>query len=714
MTVTTAVARGAHPSPKATRARTPFSAWSRNLALASLGLAAAVSTASAETLLMPSRDARTTAPVVVWGVTTQAMGAGLPCSLDFGDLSPAFNCTGVDRSYIAQAHTYANQGTYTVRLTVGLETTTTTIQVFNPALLVGGVSGDNNRSLGVNMAIQDGLRFLWTSQQNRAGNFPLGTTTSWNDVGFVDFAETSLVVLAFENQGYKITANVAPTGIYEKYIVRRGLNRVIESLSEETLGLTPAGNNPCVGVPAGTFADCIGLRPPFDTGYTTAVAILSLAGSGALAHVNTEVAGYTNGKTYGEILQRLVNALAWGQNDADPSAGCFPASVGRGGWDYEFNNPCRADGSTIGWDVLALLDAAAAGATVPSWVISEFKELIDNGGILNTDGSFDYVADGDPNSLSDPGPQKAGIGLQSLFLIGETTGARVNAVRENINSWWTGNSGIGSNSWACGSNPDFSFNPEANKSCAYSMFNNFKGLKLQGITTLPNVGRPAGPGAIPANDWYADYQDWFVSNQIDPTTTGGGNWPMGFSCCASGSSITAAIAELILAPVALVAPDPILFSTVGLSPTSAINPIGTSHTVTAFTQAANNAPVPGVTVDFRVLSGPNAGKTGTGTTGADGKTTFTYADTGGPAGGTDTIQAFIGAALSSNQVLKTWGMVCDLNNDLKVSPADLRQLRTRLNTVSTGPTDPYDPNRDGVVNVADLRYCQLRQTATTP
>lgn len=672
----------------------------QNLALATVAIGATATAASAETLLMPTRDARTTAPVVVWGVHTQPDGT--VCSLDFGDLSPAYNCTGVDRSYIAQAHTYANQGTYTVRLTVGLETTTSTIQVFNPALLVGGVSGANNRSLGINMAIQDGLRYLWTSQVDRAANFPASTTTSWND-HYADFAVTSLVTLAFENQGYKITANVPPTGIYEKYIVRRGLNFVLSSLSEETLGPTPAGNNPCVGVPAGTFADCIGYRPPWDTGYTTATAILSVAGSGALTHVNTESGGVTAGKTYGEILQRLVNALAWGQNDADPD----PFAFGRGGWDYDFNSPFRADGSTIGWDVLALLDAAAAGATVPNWVKTEFAVLLNSGGILNSDGSFDYVADGDPNGDGTVGPQKVGIGLQALFLIGETASSRVNAVRNNIDSWWNGNSGVGGNWWGCGDNS------EANKGCAYSMFNNFKGLKLQNIATLPSVGRAAGPGAIPANDWYADYQDWFVTNQTDPTTTGGGYWgTMGFSCCASGSSITAAIAELILAPVALVAPDPILFATVGLSPTSAINAVGTDHTVTAFAQAANNAPVPGVTIDFKVLSGPNAAKTGQGVTGADGKVSFTYHDDGGA--GLDTIQAFIGTTMSSNQVLKTWGLVCDLNNDLKVSPADLRLLQARMNTVATGPTDPYDPNRDGVVNVADLRFCQLKRTHAAP
>ena len=629
------------------------------LAVAAFAIAATASTAWAETLLMPNRDARTTAPVVVWGVHTQA--AGTACSLNFGDGTAVQDCTGVDRSYIAFAHTYVLQATYTATLTVGVEVATTKIQVFNPASFAdGGVAGDSNRSLGINMAIQDGLRFLWTSQISRVANFPASTTTSWSNSGF-PYADTSLVVLAFENQGYKITANVAPTGLYEKYIVRRGLNFVLSNLSNVALGLTPAGNNPCVGVPAATFADCKGLAPPGDTGYTTAVAILPFAGSGALAQINTEVAGITNGQTYGEILQRLVNALAWGQNDG--------AGAARGGWDYNFNNSGRADGSTIGWDVLALLDAGAAGVTVPAWVLTEFTVLLSvpGGGILNSDGSFDYVANGALTNSS-VGPQKNGIGLQALFLIGETAGARVTAVTTNVNSWWSGVGGIGGDSWGC------SGAPNVNKGCAYTMFNNFKGLKLQGIVTLPAVGRPAGPGAQPANDWYADYQDWFVANQTSPATTGGGNWPMGWSCCVGGtpSSMTAAVAELILSPVTLVAPDPILFSTVGLSPVTATNPVGTDHTVTAFAQASSGAPVPGVQISFLVLTGPNAGKNGTGNTGADGKTTFKYHDDGGA--GTDTIQAFItlGAVkLGSNVVSKIWGLACDVNNDGKVTNADL-------------------------------------------
>ena len=655
-----------------------------------------VTAASAETLLMPNRDARTTAPMVVWGVTTQVNGTN-PCTLNFGDGSADFNCGPVaDRSYIATTHTYANQGTYTATLTIGAESATTTIRVFNPALFLdGGATGDNNRSLGINMAIQDGLRFLWTNQVSRTTNFPAGTTTSWNNSGFA-YADTSLVVLAFENQGYKITANVAPTRLYEKYIVRRGLNFVLTNLSTIALANTPAGNNPCLVV-----GDCTGLQPPADQGYTTALAILSLAGSGAFGQVNSEVAGFTNGKTYGDIAQRLVNALAWGQNDS---------GTGRGGWYYTFNSTA-SDGSTLGWDMLALADAEASGLTVPAWVKTEFATVlaVPGGGQLNSDGTFDYQANG-ALSNSNVGPGKNGIGLQALFLIGEFAGTRVDAVKNTINSWWPGApapANIGGDAWATG-----------HIGSAYAMFNNFKGLRLHGVTTLPAVNRSThvwkflGSTGV-EDDWYADYQDWFVANQSAPATTTGGTWGpiMNFSCCASGDAIETAVAELILSPVALVAPDPTLFSSVGLSPAAATNPVGTSHTVTAFTQAANGAPVPGVTINFSVLTGPNAGRTGSGTTGADGKTTFTYNDTGGA--GTDTIQAFIGTNLSSNVVTKTWAnaqLVCDVNNDSKVTNADLLLIRAKNGQAASGPGDPYDPNGDGAINVADVRYCQLRLT----
>jgi hypothetical protein len=91
-----------------------------------------------------------------------------------------------------------------------------------------------------------------------------------------------------------------------------------------------------------------------------------------------------------------------------------------------------------------------------------------------------------------------------------------------------------------------------------------------------------------------------------------------------------------------------------LSPASATNPVNTNHTLTA-TATDAGVPAVGKTVTFKVLSGPNAGKTGTGITNGSGVATFTYTST---TTGTDTIQAsFVaksGATVTSNTATKTW------------------------------------------------------------
>ena len=592
----------------------------------------------AETLMMPDRDALKGEDVVVWGVTTLT---GVNYKLECGNLS---DTTGpvTDGSYIPLVCNYASGGEFTATLTVdgGAEVATAKVSVFDAAAL----TADEERGIRVNLAIEDGLRWLWTQQVSRAANFPAGTQTYWGSGWTSSWA--SLVVLAFENQGYRLSNDdVAPTTIYEKYIVRRGMNYVIDSLVEITLSAQAAGN-PCVGVPV-DGDECTGLfdrrRDTFHQSYTTGLATLALAGSGAMNRTNTEVGGYTNGKNYKEILQRMANALVFGQIET--------GRTGRGGWYYNFNGS-SSDGSTVGWALLGLLDAEAAGVTVPAFARTEHAFGVNAS--LNNNGSYDYQSNGNPASLNSVNIEKAGVGLQGLFYTSELAGPRVDAIKQYISDRWTGGSiGGDTGGWVCGA-----FGNE-NTGCGYSMFNNFKGLKLHGIQTLPGVGRPAGPGAQPENDWHADYVDWLIANQTNPTTTTGGNWAtMRFSAIdRTPFAAIAAIAELILSPVALVLPDPVKFSEVGLMPLTATNPVGTEHTVTAHAEGfcepepCDGPPVPGATVVFKVLTGPNAGKTGQGQTDASGDADFTYTDTGGP--GTDNIQASIGA-LGSNVVEKIW------------------------------------------------------------
>jgi hypothetical protein len=643
--------------------------------------------ASAETLLMPNRDFLMGTPEVVWGVTTQANGTAF--TIDYGDGSPDTVGNVADRSYIAFNHTYAISGTFTITLTVGAEVATTEVKVYNG----GSLSTFDLRGVNTNRAIQDGLRYLWTAQTSRAANFPAGVTTNWGGFGAPDAA---LIVLAFENHGYNLpNSGAAATGLYEKYVVERGLNYVGSQLSTLSLTVQTAGS-PCVG--AGIeAAPCTGFYYSFDPGYSTAVVALPFAGSGALNRTFGASLGVVSGKTYREVLQRIMNSVAYGQGES---------GAGRGGWDYGFNSG-RTDGSTVGWDVLALLDAGAAGITIPGFVKTEFDNFSFNF-TFNTNGSFDYTADSNAASLNNVNFQKGGIGLQGLYYTGQvgTGDAQVNAAVTYLSDRWSG-AAIGGDVgfWACGS-------PSSNnKGCAYGMFNAFKGLKLHGVQTLPGVGRAAGPGPIPANDWYADYVDWLLANQTLPTTTGGGYWQnLGFSCCHGGEPIEAAMAELILAPVALIQPDPTKFSTVGLTPFTATNPVGTAHTVTAKAESDTGTPVPGATVNFVVLTGPNAGQSGQDVTDQNGQATFTYTDANGP--GTDTIQASIGT-LNSNIVEKHWVLElnrCDVDDDGDIDKTDIGLIRAANRQNASGPNDPRDGNGDGKINVADQRYCTLRCT----
>lgn len=97
-------------------------------------------------------------------------------------------------------------------------------------------------------------------------------------------------------------------------------------------------------------------------------------------------------------------------------------------------------------------------------------------------------------------------------------------------------------------------------------------------------------------------------------------------------------------------------SGISLSPPSQTLATGASATVTAKVVDINGNPIANVPVTFAISSGPNAGKTGSGTTDSTGQASFTYADAGGA--GTDSLVAsFVdstGVKHSSNTATVTW------------------------------------------------------------
>lgn len=172
------------------------------------------------------------------------------------------------------------------------------------------------------------------------------------------------------------------------------------------------------------------------------------------------------------------------------------------------------------------------------------------------------------------------------------------------------------------------------------------------------------------NSWPASFQVLAIAERVDGSFTAP-DGTVGFPyILARGEGLTA-------------------ITDITLTPGTATNPLGAPHTVTATViSGPPDAPVVGTTVTFTVLSGPNAGVTGVGTTDASGQATFTYTSA---AAGTDTIQAsFVdatGATQSSNIVEKIWEGVAP--TDESVSGAKYYDAN------ANGQRDPGEPGIGG-------------------
>jgi hypothetical protein len=180
----------------------------------------------------------------------------------------------------------------------------------------------------------------------------------------------------------------------------------------------------------------------------------------------------------------------------------------------------------VGWNVLALLDAAPAVFRSPrSFLRNSPFELASAG---NTDGTFDYNSDYNP--ACEPAEPRARRHLPAEPVLSRRRPRRPE-----------GDGGDQGDQRPLERQPDGDYTSTCpisafrrpgqtaqNKGCAYGMYNAFKGLKLYGVNSL-----------AAAPDWYAEYQDFLVLTQTSPTTTGGGNWgSMGFSCCYSSNAFT--------------------------------------------------------------------------------------------------------------------------------------------------------------------------------
>ena len=91
-----------------------------------------------------------------------------------------------------------------------------------------------------------------------------------------------------------------------------------------------------------------------------------------------------------------------------------------------------------------------------------------------------------------------------------------------------------------------------------------------------------------------------------------------------------------------------------IDPASAVNPVGTSHTMTVRVRNGDGSAASGVAVGLSVISGPNAGTNRSGSTDASGNVSLRY--TGGSSTGTDSLHAggLIGSLAFACDATKTW------------------------------------------------------------
>ena len=317
----------------------------------------------------------------------------------------------------------------------------------------------------INIAIDEGLWYLHKRQVRNT----ISTDGRWvaNNVA----ADTASALQAFQINSHFETNPTSDDPYADT--VARGLKYLFSVLRSTTITLQPAGdpdaNGNGLGIESATGSPIYVGGQVMDAIVTTKTpnAVTTTGPNGAALPANI------GGRTYGDIVQDMVDQYSYGQYDPGAAAG---------GWRYSWNS--FPDNSACQWWAIGSLAARDLfGATVPNFVINENRDkwLLYSQAPAPPAAAFGYGYTG-----RGAGPATSPSGLVQLIMDGvpKTDAARWVGVEQNMADNWNG--------WY------------RDTSNYYALFALAKAMRL--ALPTPTVIMGTGPNAI----------DWFKADCADP------------------------------------------------------------------------------------------------------------------------------------------------------------------------------------------------------
>jgi len=229
----------------------------------------------------------------------------------------------------------------------------------------------HNLDAKINVAIDNGLWYLYKSGSNGSSYYHTldGSPFMVWSYGSYFASPTASAVHAFQINGHKETGNFDEDP-YAEY-VEAGLNWLFNGYYYSTsylmlrpynIGVVHGSDDPDsrpngIGIEVRDY----GYRPVYESGIV-ADAIIASGTPGADSGRDFDGDGLN--ETYGQVVQDMVDMLAWGQCDS------YNATYGGyiGGWRYNWND--WPDNSAAQWAAISMIPAEAPpwNCTIPAWV----------------------------------------------------------------------------------------------------------------------------------------------------------------------------------------------------------------------------------------------------------------------------------------------------------------------------------------------------------